>query len=114
MALTAAWDRVSERFRYLERYAAIRPIVIAMRRLVAALREDPRLGDVEPSVSLGSLNLSLSDSERYVVIVWSEDEPQGFKVSFVDPPLEFSETTTVDEAKVVPTIIEYLDRLRRQ
>jgi hypothetical protein len=114
MALTVEWDRVSERFRYLERYEALGPIVVAMLRLVAALREDPRLGDVEPSVSLGSLVLRLSGLERYVNVVWSEDEPQGFKVSFVDPPLEFSETTTVSEAKVVPTIVEYLDRLKGQ
>ena len=114
MALTIAWNHVSERFQYLERYEDIRPIVVAMRRLVAALSEDPRLNDIEPSVSLGSLNLRLGDSERYVNVVWTEDEPQGFKVSFVDPPLVFSETRTVSGAKVVATIIEYLNRLKRQ
>ena len=114
MALTIAWNHVSERFQYLERYEDIRPIVVAMRRLVAALSEDPRLNDIEPSVSLGSLNLRLGDSERYVNVVWTEDEPQGFKVSFVDSPLVFSETRTVSGAKVVATIIEYLNRLKRQ
>jgi hypothetical protein len=112
MALRVEWDRVNERFRELERYVQLRPIVVAMQRLVAALREDPRLDGVEPSVSLASLNLRPSDSKRYVVVAWSENEPQGFKVSFVDPPLEFSETTKVDEAKVVAIIIEYLDRLK--
>ena len=114
MALTVAWNRVSERFHYLERYAAIRPVVVSMLRLVTALRDDPRLGDVEPGVSLGSLNLRVSGSNRFVVVVWTEDEPRGFKVSFFDPPDTFSETTVVPEAKVVAIIIDYLSRLRSQ
>ncbi|HEY5814294.1 MAG TPA: hypothetical protein VIT23_16765 [Terrimicrobiaceae bacterium] len=114
MALTAAWNAVGKRFQDLERHEDIRPIVVAMHRLVAALREDPRFSDIEPSVSLGSLNLRLSDSERYVNAVWNADEPPGFKVSFVDPSLEFHETKKVDEGKVVATILEYLDCLRRQ
>jgi hypothetical protein len=110
---TVEWKRVSERFRDVKRFVRLRPTVAAMLRLVAVLRGDPRLGAITPSVSLASLNLKLSGSERYVLVVWSEKEPQGFEVSFVDPPLEFSETTKVCEAKVVETIIEYLDRVKK-
>jgi hypothetical protein len=112
MALTEAWNRVSERFQYLERYEDIRPVVIAMRQLVATLSKDSRVNDINPSVSLGSLNLSLSDSGRYINVVWSEEEPCGFKVSFVDPPLMFSETKKVSNDKVLSTIIDYLERLK--
>jgi hypothetical protein len=113
MALTLRWDRVSERFHNLDRHVRLRPTVAAMLRLVATLREDPRLSGVEPSVSLASLNLKLDDCKRYVLVAWSENEPQGFEVSFVDPPLEFTETVKVPEPQVVATIIEYLDRLKK-
>ena len=114
MAMTIAWYRVSECFHDLERHAEIRPIVVSMLRLVAALRADPRLDDIEPSVSLGSLNLKVSGSNRFVIVVWTEDEPRGFKVSFFDPPATFSETRIVPEAKVVAIIIDYLSRLKSQ
>jgi hypothetical protein len=113
MALTAKWDLVNERLRALERYERMRPTVAAMLRLAAALRHDPRINDAEPGVSLASLNLRLSDTERYVVVAWDEESRRKFEVSFVDPPLEFSETKWVDEAGVIATIVEYLERLRK-
>src|SRR3954451_24570656 len=108
------WNRVNNTFRNLECFAPLRPTVAAMLRLIAALRDNPRLSVVAPSVSLASLNLKVQDSKRYVVVAWDEKEPQGFEISFVDPPLEFSGTTTVCEAKAVETIIEYLGRIEKR
>jgi len=112
MAITQQWDRVNERYRELEGIVQLAPVVTRMQRLVAALRKDPALDDVEPSVSLASLNLAPSHSERHVAVIWSEDEPQGYKVSMVDPPLTYSEATKVDEAQVVATVVQYLTRVR--
>lgn len=114
MALTAAWALVSERLKDLERYERLRSTIAAMLRLVAALRGDSRLDDIQPSISLASLNLRLSDSRRYVLVAWRDEEPRGFEISFVDPPLEFYETKQIGEAEVVATIVEYLDRLRKK
>jgi hypothetical protein len=75
------------------------------------LRQDPRLADIEPGVSLAALNLKLANSGRYVMVSRVEGEPRC-TVSFVDPPLEFHDTRTVDEAQVVSTISDYIDRLR--
>jgi hypothetical protein len=111
MEMTPAWDRVGERFQELGQFARLRPTVDAMLWLVGALREDPRLGTVVPSVSLASLNLKLSDFKQYVIVEWNDSAQRSFDVSFVDPPLEFSETKTVGEAEVVETIKHYLDRL---
>jgi len=112
MALTQQWDRVSERYHELASIVQLLPIVTRMQQLVAALRENPALDDAEPSVSLASLNLTLPDSERHVAIIWSVDEPQGYKVAMVDPPLTYSQATTVDEAQVVATVVQYLAQAR--
>jgi hypothetical protein len=111
MAVTSGWDRVAERYHDLARIAAFRRVVTAMLRLVATLRQDPRLGSVEPSVSLGSLRLQPAGSARCVMVTRLESEPDAFEVSFVDFPLEYSETATVGEAEVVATIVEYLARI---
>ena len=113
MALATSWDQVTERFRNLERYQRLGPTIAAMLALVGKLRRDPRMADVEPSVSLISLNLKLPDSPRYVVVEWAEDESPPFSVAFVDPPLEFHDTRRVSEPQVVATTIDYIDRLRR-
>jgi hypothetical protein len=112
MAMTQQWDRVNERYRELKGIVQLATIVTRMQQLVAALREDPALHDVEPSVSLAALNLSPSHSERHVAVIWSEDQPQGYKVSMVDPSLTYSEATKVDEAQVVATLVQYLARVR--
>ena len=113
MALATSWDQVIERFRDLERYQRLRPTIAAMLALVRDLRRDPGMADVEPSVSLASLNLKLQDSLRYVMVGWAENESQPFTVAFVDPPLEFHDTQKVSEPQVVATTIDYIDRLRR-
>jgi len=113
VALRHEWEQVDERYRQLAGIAALASVVARMQRLVAALREEPALGDVNPSVSLASLNLVPGHSERYVAVVWSEDEPQGYKVSMVDPPMTYSEATTVDEAQGVATVLQYLARVER-
>ena len=111
MALATAWDRVGDRLRALNYYERLRPTVTAMLALVADLRQDPGLADVEPSVSLASLNLKLAHSRRYVMVSRIEDEPR-FTVSFVDPQLDFHQTRTVDEDQAVTSIDEYIDCLR--
>ena len=76
MALATAWDRVGDRLRALNYYERLRPTVTAMLALVAELRQDPGLEDVEPSVSLAALNLKLVHSRRYVMVSRVEDEPR--------------------------------------
>ena len=112
MAMTVEWKHVSDRFQELQRFERLRPTVTAMLRLIADLRKDSRLDAFVPSVSLASLNLKLSGSKRYVVVAWNDSQPQGFEISFVDPSLEFSETSMVFEANVVATIVEYLNKLK--
>jgi hypothetical protein len=111
VAIATAWDRVADRLRALNYYERLRPTVTAMLALVAELRQDPGLEDVEPSVSLAALNLKLVHSRRYVMVSRVEDEPR-FTVSFVDPQLDFHETRTVNEDQAVTTIADYIDRLR--
>jgi hypothetical protein len=44
-----------------------------------------------------------------VSVSWAEDH--GYEVSFIDPPLEFSEPTVAREGDVVRVLREYLNRL---
>ena len=112
MALTMEWESVKERFKDLAKHPGLRPTVEKMQWLVGRLCEDPRMDGVAPHVSLGSLSLKPVDSKRSVMIAWNENEPGGYKVSYVDPPLEISETTRAPEAAVITVIMQYLDRLR--
>ena len=112
--MNTEWNRVSQRLRELKRFPWLIPTVDAMLWLVASLREDRRLGAVVPNVSLASLTLRLSDSDRYVVVARSDAEPKRFEIFFADPPLEFSETTIVSEDSVVTAIVEYIERLKKR
>jgi hypothetical protein len=81
-----------------------------MLRLVGRIRDDPRFRAVTPEVSLVSLSLRVETNKRWINIAWTEDE--RFKVSIVDPPLEFSGVIVAREENVVEAIIGRLARLR--
>jgi hypothetical protein len=109
------WDRVTARLRDLEStYSSLRSLVSPMLHLVEILRGDPRLEGVAPNLSHLSLTLRLPDIQRYVIGWWDDREPRRYAISFVDPPLEFSETTIVSEVEVAATVVAYLERLRRR
>ena len=113
MATTDQWDRVTARLRDLENtHSSLRPLVSPMLHLVEILRGDPRLEGVGPNLSHLSLTLRLPDLQRYVIGWWDDREPRGYAISFVNPPLEFSETTIVSEAAVAATVVAYLERLQ--
>ncbi len=87
----------------------LHPALAAMRKLVDMVKHDAAFADVHPVVSHASLVLSRGQAKRRVDVSWREDVV--YEVSFVDPPLEFSEPTMAHEDSVVRVLREYLDRL---
>lgn len=111
--MTSPWDDAVDRLRDLKRLKRLRPTITVMLRLVAALRNDPRLDGVAPDISHVALVLRLSGKQRYVIVEWHEDGQPGFAVSFVDPPFEFTDTRIVPQSEGPATVVDYLDQLRR-
>lgn len=111
MGIDTEWQRVNEQLLSLRHFSRLQPTIDAMLRLAAEIRKDPRLRSIIPSVSLASLRLKRPDFKRYVLVAWNERETKKFEVSYVDPPLEVSDTTTVCEGNVVAIIVGYLERL---
>ena len=109
MAVTDEWDKVDEAFDCLEHYRVLQPTLAAMRKLTHLVKQDAAFADVHPRVSMASIMFARGQAERRVYVAWHEDG--GYKVAFVDPPLEFSERTMVREDAVVRVLREYLDRL---
>lgn len=110
MAIIGEWDEVNKAFDRLERYRVFHPALIAMRKLADMIQNDLTLADVQPVVSVGSLMLSWSHTSRRVMAAWNEDKGL-YHIAFVDPPLEFSESTFVREDVVLRVLREYFDRL---
>ena len=109
---TAEWDKVEEAFARLDRLRVLAPALVAMRKLVEMIKLDASFADVHPIVSHVSLVLSRGPSKRRVDVSWRENS--DYAVSFVDPPLEFSEQQIVREDAVLRVLREYLDNLPRQ
>jgi len=109
MAVADEWDKVDEAFDRLEVYRVLHPTLAAMRKLVDMVKHDAAFSDVHPRVSHSSIFFSRGPAKRRVYVAWLEDG--GYKVGFVDPPLEFSEPTMAREDDVVRVLREYLDRL---
>jgi hypothetical protein len=108
-AIETAWDDVTRRLVNLERHPSLRPTIAAMHKLIAKLRNEPWLNTIEPGLSLASLSFRRPESVRLVMVSWRGD--MTFRVSFVDPPLEFSEQKEVGEADIISTIRHYVDQL---
>ncbi|HWU87108.1 MAG TPA: hypothetical protein VN253_07530 [Kofleriaceae bacterium] len=111
MAVTPKWDQVENGLAELDQFRVLHPTLAALRGLIATLRVDSRFAEVEPGLSLATLTLRLRDRSRYLAVAWNEDPP-SFMVSFVDPPLEFSERRAVPPANVVAALVDYLDHIR--
>ena len=109
MAVAEEWDEVEEAFDRLEGHSALQMTLAAMRKLAHMVRHDAAFANVHPRVSMVSIFFAREQAERRVYVTWHEDG--GYKVAFVDPPLEFSERTMVREDAVVRVLREYLDRL---
>lgn len=109
MAIAEEWNEVDQAFNRLDQHHVLHPTLAAMRKLVEMIKQDAAFADVHPRVSLASIMFSRGQSHRLVMVAWQEDG--GYHVAFVDPPLEFSESTMVREDDVVRILREYLDRL---
>lgn len=109
MAVTDEWDKVSTAFEHLKRYRVLHPTVAAMRKLVDLIKHDASFSDVHPSVSMASLMLSREHVERRVNVAWNEDG--GYRATFVNSQLEFTEPTMAHEDSIVQVLRKYLDRL---
>lgn len=109
MAVTDEWDAVSQALDRLEPYSRLRPTLVAMRKLVDMVKHDAAFVDVHPRVSMASILFARTEAKRRVIVACDEDG--SYEVSFVDPPLEFSESTTVGEDAVVRVVRDYVDRL---
>jgi hypothetical protein len=109
MAVANEWTDVDKAFERLGTHHSLHPTLAAMKKLVDLIRQDPAFADVHPIVSMASLMLSRGQAKRRVCVAWHDDG--GYKIYAVDPPLEFSEPTTVREDAVVDVLREYLDKL---
>ncbi|MEW5885009.1 MAG: hypothetical protein AB1725_12425 [Armatimonadota bacterium] len=107
----AEWSEVDRAFDRLRRHPPLEPTLVAMGKLVALIRGDAAFAGVRPVVSMASLLLSRGHAKRRVCVEW--DEKCGYRVHFVDPPLELTEPTTVGEDAVVQVLRDYLDRLSK-
>ncbi len=103
------WGEVDKAFERLELYHTLHPMLAAMKKLVDMVKHDPAFADVHPRVSMASIMFARGPVNRRVHVSWREDVV--YEVSFVDPPLEFSEPTMAREDSVVRVLREYLDRL---
>ncbi len=113
------WNDVAAHYQDAhERYARMRPTMAVMLRLVATLRDEPRLGRVE--MHLSHYNLMLWRHPRpthRVGVLWSEPDgwgwagETGFVVFIRGSHLEVLEKVIVDEAAIVDTIVDYLHRV---
>ena len=110
MAIRSEWEAVEIEFSIREKWDALRSSIAAMRRLAEKLKADPRIHDLQPSVSHGSLVFRRAEP-RSVWVSW--DSAGAYQVSLVVVrDLNFLKTTRVDDDKVVDVVIDYLDKAR--
>jgi hypothetical protein len=112
MAMIAEWDNVVRRFQDLQQFASFRPTIDAMLWLVPLLRAESKLDAMAPNVSHAALTLRMPGEQRYVLVELRNEPLREFAISFVDPPLEISETKVVPWPQVVSTISDYVAQLR--
>ena len=112
------WNEVIDRLRAFECFSTIWPTATANLRLVARLREDPRLADLGRNVSHVSVVLWRLDHPGRVAIVWSEPDGwgwsghTGFRIDRLAGPVDSLEHVVVPEQDVIATLLTYLDRER--
>lgn len=111
MAVAEEWYEVDRALQRLEQHSVLQPALVAMRKVVKLVRHSPEFADVHPVVSHASLVLSHGSAQRRVYVSWQEGQVYSLSVSFVDPPLEFSEEQLVCEGDLHRALRDYLDRL---
>jgi hypothetical protein len=110
MALGMDWRLVEERFEELSRHRGLLPTIEAQRRIVAMLREDPGLVDVERGVSHVSLRFGYPDALAFVLVGWTEEN--GYSVSIWEPSGDVRHRVLVAAHDVPAVIRRYLRQLR--
>jgi len=106
--LTDDWQEVEEAFARLDKYQAWRPIVAAMRHLIAMIRADSRFHDLEPSVSHACL-VFRRRAKRSVFVSWNVDNG-SYRIAFVVGVFELRDSRIVREGAVLDVLFEYLER----
>lgn len=81
--MTDDWRGVEEALYWLDQRLSWRPVVVAMRGLLAAIKADPRFHDLAPSMSHDALVLRRS-SNPGVWVSWLPDD-EAYEVAFIDP-----------------------------
>jgi hypothetical protein len=110
MAVAHEWDKVIEQLDTFSVYQVAHPTLLAMKKLVGMIKDDPAFADVRPMRSHISLILSRGSTPRRVYVGWNDQ----YIVAFVGPRMEISEGTRIGEEHVVRVLREHLDRLEPQ
>lgn len=100
------WTEVETRLAEIDEYEAWRATVAAIRRLIAAIRGDPRFVDLSPSLSHNAL-VFRRRAPRSVLASWNEQD-DTYGVAFVEGTFDVKDRRRVDQARVLDVLLEYL------
>lgn len=106
--MTDDWRSVEERLYWIDQLLRWRPIVAAMRRLIAAIKADPRFHDLRPSMSHAAL-VFRRGADHAVCASWNPED-EMYKVAFIDPGFTFRDSRAAATDAILDLLFDYLDR----